>query len=124
MCGVVAEHRMRAVAAETGTHPREFERRFQEGSLHVPAARCVEATVLAAVIEPVGLDGLALVDELDGEQPAGAHVLAAGIQRFVDRPERVAALQIAMEIDLTLEGVDDLLCDRIRNLGGVGSCEK
>ena len=52
------------------------------------------------------------------------HVFAAGIQCFVDRAERVAALQAAMEIDFTVEGVDDLLCDRIRNFCGVGSCEK
>jgi hypothetical protein len=77
--------------------------------------------VLAAVVEPVRLDRLALADELDRQQPSRTQVLARRVQAFVDRPEGIAAAQVSMKVDFAFERVDHLLRDRVRNVGLISS---
>ena len=116
------QHGVEARRTEARGDARELERRAQEGLADILAVgRVIAAAVLTAgrIGEPCGAVGLAVVDELGGEDAPGAHRAAQMIDGFVDDGEAVALAQIAMKIDVAAENVRQLRRHRVRNSRGV-----
>src|SRR6218665_2207990 len=89
---------------EAAGHARELHRGAQVGAAHALAVwRVVGALGRPWLLEPDRLVGLAVVDELGAEHPAGAQRLAIGLQRFVDHREAVALAQRAPKVDVARE---------------------
>ncbi len=62
----------------------------------------------------------ALVDELGAQQAAIAQQLALGLDGLIDHTERVAALQVAAEIDLARENIGQLRGHPVGQVGCFG----
>src|SRR6218665_1248757 len=89
---------------EAAGRARELHRGAQVGAAHALAVwRVVGALGRPWLLEPDRLVGLAVVDELGAEHPAGAQRLAIGLQRFVDHREAVALAQRAPKVDVARE---------------------
>ncbi len=112
---------------KAGRDAGEFQRRAQECLADVFALGGVVAAAALASIrigEPCGAVGLAVIDELGGQDAPAAHRAAKVIDRFVDYGEAVAAAQVAMKIDVAAENIGQLRRYAVRYPGRVRCAEQ
>src|SRR5690606_35787718 len=123
----VLEDRVHAGVAEARRNAAELDRVLQE---RLAQAASVEREVFAfapfAALEPHRLVTAAVDRELHRQDPADRRrIEAVGLaDDLVDHAQRVAAAQVAGEIDLAIEDVGDLAGDRLRNSRGVDRGEQ
>ena len=98
------EHRVEATVAESRGDAPELEGLQEEGTPdRLPLQIEVRAPVVLVGIEPDGVEGLAHVDELGGENPTLPHGPVGADLTLEDDPEVVAPLHLTGEVELPLE---------------------